>query len=360
MIFPKFFVSITATGLLFNAGISHAHGIVKDFKIGETWIKGFMPHSEPLRNPVPKPATWPFWGVRNGPIEIVSFKDITSNRITGKGELTADAKAGDKITFYWTEWPKSHRGPTMTYLANCGSKPCSEVSDPSSLSYFKIDEAGWLGDKWAFEKLIENNNTWTVTIPHNIASGYYLLRHELLALHSARNLDKAQFYPSCTNLKISGSGKARPKGVKFPGAYKNTDPGIQYNLWSRDYNSEKYFIPCPPVYKPGSDETANLANKDDSDDNNNNNNGSLKEKDETSSSKVITSATASPNSNSKWADTLENMSEDETLKTTKASDNQTLHAVSYDVETHYDSKENVVYDKSTKYFTKNQYKTIYV
>lgn len=243
----------------------------------------------------------------------------------------------------------------MSYLANCDNKPCSEVSDTSSLSFFKMDEAGWLGDQWACENLIENNNTWTVTIPHDTAPGYYLLRYELLALHSARNLYKAQFDSSCTNLKISGSGKARPKGVKFSGAYKNPDPGIQYNLWSRDYNSEEYVIPGPPVYKPNSNETANFENNDDND---NNHDSSLKEKDEASSSKVITSATASPNSKSR--DTLENMPEDETLKTTKASDDQTPHPVSYDVETHYDSKENVVYVKSSKYFTKIKYKTVEV
>lgn len=68
-------------------------------------------------------------------------------------------------------------------------------------------------------------NSWTVTIPSDIASGGYLLRHELLALHSASTALGAQFYPSCAQLTISGSGSATPSGVALPGAYATDDAG---------------------------------------------------------------------------------------------------------------------------------------
>jgi hypothetical protein len=42
-------------------------------------------------------------------------------------------------------------------------------------------------------------------------------------------LGGAEFYPSCAQLKIGGSGTGKPSSdelVSFPGAYKDNDPGI--------------------------------------------------------------------------------------------------------------------------------------
>ena len=54
-----------------------------------------------------------------------------------------------------------------------------------------------------------------------------MLRHEIIALHLATSLGGAEFYPSCTQLRVGGSGSGTPnQTVSFPGAYKDTDPGI--------------------------------------------------------------------------------------------------------------------------------------
>jgi Auxiliary Activity family 9 (formerly GH61) len=136
----------------------------------------------------------------------------------------------------------------MTYMANCGGD-CTKV-DPTTLSYFKIDEAGLNSDgTWASDDLIANNNTWTVTIPSDIAAGQYIIRHELLALHSAGNVNGAQFYPMCANVEVTGSGTAKPAGVKFPGAYTAQDAGILFNMYN---NPKSYVIPGPAVYGSGS------------------------------------------------------------------------------------------------------------
>lgn len=136
----------------------------------------------------------------------------------------------------------------MTYMANCGGD-CSTV-DPTALSFFKIDEAGLNPDgSFASDTLIANNNTWTVTIPSDIAPGQYVIRHELLALHSAGTSGGGQFYPMCANLEITGSGSANPAGVKFPGAYTASDPGILVNIYQK---LTSYEIPGPPVYRAGS------------------------------------------------------------------------------------------------------------
>lgn len=37
----------------------------------------------------------------------------------------------------------------------------------------------------------------------------------------------AEFYPSCTQVRVSGSGNGAPNAtVSFPGAYSDSDPGI--------------------------------------------------------------------------------------------------------------------------------------
>ena len=86
----------------------------------------------------------------------------------------------------------------IDYLANCGGD-CTTV-DKTTLEWFKIDAQGLYDDTtvpgtWASDTLIANNNSWTVTIPSDIASGNYVLRHEIIALHSAGEADGAQNYP---------------------------------------------------------------------------------------------------------------------------------------------------------------------
>lgn len=137
----------------------------------------------------------------------------------------------------------------MTYLAKCPNTDCT-TADPTTLNWFKINHAGLSDGTWASDTLIANNNTWTVTIPSDIAPGPYLVRHELLALHSASNANGAQFYPMCANLKITGTGSAVPTDtVKFPGAYSPTDPGILINIFYPVVTS--YTIPGPAPYGSG-------------------------------------------------------------------------------------------------------------
>jgi hypothetical protein len=77
----------------------------------------------------------------------------------------------------------------------------------------------------------------SVTLPSNIAPGNYIIRHEIIALHLADSLGGAEFYPSCSQLTISGSGTGVPTSgevVSLPGAYADDDPGIfvaNVGLW---------------------------------------------------------------------------------------------------------------------------------
>ena len=136
----------------------------------------------------------------------------------------------------------------MTYLASCTSGDCRK-EDPTTLNWFKIDHAGLNADgTWVSDTIIKNNNTWAVTIPKELKPGPYLMRHELLALHSSSQPNGAQFYPMCVNLDIKGTGTSVPdKTVKFPGAYKPDDKGILVNIWWPPLQS--YEIPGPPLVK---------------------------------------------------------------------------------------------------------------
>jgi hypothetical protein len=58
----------------------------------------------------------------------------------------------------------------------------------------QISQDAFDGSKWGVDRLIANKGVQTVTIPKCIAPGQYLLRGELIALHSASSSMGAQFY----------------------------------------------------------------------------------------------------------------------------------------------------------------------
>ena len=118
-----------------------------------------------------------------------------------------------------------------------------------SAVWFKVHHAGRVGTSnvWASSPLeVDATRTYTYTIPSCLAAGSYIVRHEVLGLHAAFELNKAQFYPSCHQIKITGSGTSTGPASKvaFPGAYKNTDPGILYDM----YKATTYTIPGPAVF----------------------------------------------------------------------------------------------------------------
>jgi hypothetical protein len=70
------------------------------------------------------------------------------------------------------------------------------------------------------------------TIPSCLKAGYYLVRHEIIALHAAYSYPGAQFYPGCHQLNVTGSGTTTPSDlVAFPGAYEGADAGITYDAY---------------------------------------------------------------------------------------------------------------------------------
>ncbi|KAK9413051.1 putative Endo-beta-1,4-glucanase D [Seiridium unicorne] len=149
---------------LFATTVS-AHGYVQQILFGDSLVDTWNPYKDPQKN-VNK-ITRKF--LDNGPVTDGYF---TTDAITcnyGAEDqpnnvpvnITAEVAAGDKLTLYWTDWESDHPGP----------------------------------------------------------------RHEILGLQRTNtNGSLAQFYPSCNQITITGSGTTQlPTGIALPGAYQPDD-----------------------------------------------------------------------------------------------------------------------------------------
>ena len=137
-------------------------------------------------------------------------------------------------------------GPLLTYLASCGSTTCDQF-DARTAKWFKIDQVGKDNNgAWVQQQISEfppssfrvhlvsrlhtvDGNVYSANLPKNLAPGEYLVRHEIIALHLATQKGGAEFYPSCQQIKVGGSGTGVPTQdelLTFPGAYSDDDPGI--------------------------------------------------------------------------------------------------------------------------------------
>lgn len=231
------------------AAMAHAHGRIISVDVDGTEYEGYT------SGQVGSPSTGIAWSADNqdngfvGPDSYTST-DIACHKSAEPGPKAATIAAGGSLTLQWDTWPESHHGPVLDYLAKCAGDDCSSVS-AGDLSFFKIDEAG-LNDgaaqDWASDDLIANGNAWTVTIPEDIAPGQYVLRHEIIALHSAQDANGAQNYPQCINIEVTGSGSAEPAGVAATELYTPEDPGISLSIYN---GLTSYEIPGPAVYSGG-------------------------------------------------------------------------------------------------------------
>ena len=109
-----------------------------------------------------------------------------------------------------------------------------------------------------------NGKAHSFTLPSTLARGGYLIRHEIIALHLANQPGGAEFYPGCIQINVGGNQSGAPSPnelVRFPGAYKDNDPGILVNAFS----NAAYKFPGPVVSKLASKSSG--SNGGDSNDN---------------------------------------------------------------------------------------------
>ncbi|KAJ5082618.1 hypothetical protein N7532_011661 [Penicillium argentinense] len=243
-------VSKIAGAILGSAALVAGHGYVSGAVVDGTYYGGFIVDTYNYETDFPDTIGWSEDATDLGFVDGSSYSssDIICHKDASPGKISASVKAGGSVELQWTDWPESHHGPVITYLANCNGD-CASV-DKTSLKFFKIDEGGLIDDSnvpgtWASDNLISNNNSRTITIPSSIESGNYVLRHEIIALHSAGNANGAQNYPQCLNLKVTDGGSDSPEGTLGTALYKNTDPGIKVNIYQ---SMSSYTIPGPALY----------------------------------------------------------------------------------------------------------------
>jgi cellulase len=198
----------------------------------------------------------------NFPVYKVASPSMVCNGGTPKTEFVA-IKAGSEITMQWhhndpvttsgdADEPiaASHYGPVMVYMAKADS------TNGQGAVWTKIYEDGVDSNgKWGVDRYRSNKGAITVKLP-NLVDGEYLIRPEIIALHEANDLEKAQFYNGCGQLKISGGSVELPaSGTDMTKAYSATDPGVKVNIYPIG-SVKTYTIPGPKVWDGASSGSA--------------------------------------------------------------------------------------------------------
>lgn len=151
----------------------------------------------------------------------------------------------------------AHYGPVIVYMAAVSDAASATGADAA---WFKVFQDTWSSngtsgssDNWGTKDLNTCCGMMDVLIPEDLAPGDYLLRAEAIALHTAGSEGGAQFYMTCYQLTVTGSGSAVPDTVSIPGAYNASDSGILINIYQ---SMTTYDAPGPTVYSGGSTRSA--------------------------------------------------------------------------------------------------------
>lgn len=104
----------------------------------------------------------------------------------------------------------------------------------ADLDWFKVaeDNLDTATGTWGVDNVISGGGWHSFVLPSCIAPGQYLLRIELIGLHGASVTGEAQFYGSCAQIEVTGSGGFTPsETAKIPGSYSPEDPSIKIGIY---------------------------------------------------------------------------------------------------------------------------------
>ncbi|KAI0760513.1 glycoside hydrolase family 61 protein [Fomes fomentarius] len=197
----------------------------------------------------------------NSPVTSVTSADIACNANPSSSQGICQVLPGDEVTVEMHQQSNDrscaneaiggqHYGPVIVYM---GKVADAKTASGSSTGWFKVAELGlpsnnpdyWGTRAYYLASLDDNCGHFTFKVPQDIAPGDYLIRAEVIALHVASGAGGAQFYMSCYQVNVGGSGSASPATVSFPGAYSAQDPGILINIHQ---DLDTYVIPGPTPY----------------------------------------------------------------------------------------------------------------
>ncbi|KAF2246496.1 lytic polysaccharide monooxygenase [Trematosphaeria pertusa] len=219
-----------------------------------TWYPGYSPFDDQTFQ---DEAPWMVqrkW-ITNNPIVETNNISLSCNDPGNPARTYIPIRAGQNITAVYMAWVHTV-GPMIAWMAHCTNDDCGAF-DSSTASWFKIGQRGLqsgtieTGD-W-FQKTFSNwdgnPSLWSETVPRNLKPGKYLVRHEIISLHSA---NKPQFYPECAHVEVSGEGVGEPGQeylVRIPGVWNMDMPEINIDVYAPGIsNSTVYNIPGPPVW----------------------------------------------------------------------------------------------------------------
>ncbi|KAH7108703.1 glycoside hydrolase [Dendryphion nanum] len=257
------FTATTALLVLSSlTAVSLAHSHVDELWVDGVHYPGWNPNpQDPYTDNTP---VWYTANVGGNPLLPIHLNqnDIICAKGGSNANISAPIAAGGTVRVRWWqpgEWPVSHHGPVLSYLASCNG-PCSTV-DPYSLQFVKIAEKGWINDStyqegyWAADELRDDDNSWNIVIPAGLQAGEYVLRHEIIALHVAHlgtgaySPEGAEFYPQCISLNVQGDGtKVITGGQGAKTLYVGNEPGIQIGHLHDTSDHSDYIIPGPAVW----------------------------------------------------------------------------------------------------------------
>ena len=92
----------------------------------------------------------------------------------------AEVRAGSSVTFYWSSWLYSHRGPVTAWMAPYEGDVASV--NVSQLEFVKFAEQTMdpASRVWGTDLMMNKTNlTFTATIPADIKPGKYIVRQEV-------------------------------------------------------------------------------------------------------------------------------------------------------------------------------------
>ena len=120
-----------------------------------------------LKEGAPRPKRIQFHSFYARAVEDVTVRQMACGNAAAPAQLVAPARAGSNVTYHWSPWLPSHRGPMTSYLAPY-SGATSRGSTCKRARFFKIAAEEALhadGTTWATDRLIAGGGLWTTGIP---------------------------------------------------------------------------------------------------------------------------------------------------------------------------------------------------
>ena len=135
----------------------------------------------------------------NSPVTDVASADLRCNAGAAPAGATVTVAAGSTLGFE-ADQPAFHPGPFNMYLARAPG--AAAAFDGAGAVWARVWTQGARADMgWDMDQA-----RWTFVLPRSTPPGEYLLRIEHIALHAASVAGGAQFYISCAQIRVTGSG----------------------------------------------------------------------------------------------------------------------------------------------------------